>query len=405
MLASETAVGRAWLENFVAVDRPTATMLLDSLRFAGFSVVSSGLRTHLRRLVDSHTIETPVLTIPERGLNDFEIREGAVEPLVAFDDFLPGGRLSVTPGSEGLIGRLLRDFAEAGSTRPDEAWLPPDAGLEVLRSRKCRSIVIATDYIGSGSQILKLAEAIGRNRTIRSWRSRGLLKVYVVSFAATPTAISRLERTSAIDAAWPVEGAPSFGTAIGWTDEARAAIRDLCITETRISKKWALGWADSAGLFVSEHGVPNNLPAVFWQTKRWRPLFPGRQVPGEVAHALRDTRPRPSMRELAEIVGQLRIGRNQRIDSMPRTSALMLKLLVLYAKGRRSAPLAAAQLGLDLAEVVGLTESLERLGLLDADGRVTVEGRKELAAQKRARRYTTAHTSGEDRLYYPQSLR
>jgi hypothetical protein len=405
MRASETDVGRAWLENFVEVDRPAATMLLDSLRFASLSTLSSGLQARLHELMASGAIERPAMAIPERGLSDFRMGEDAGDSPTAFDDFLPGAPMSVTPGSEGLVGRLLRDFARAGSETRDGAWIAPDATLERLRAEKCRSIVIATDYIGSGDQILSLAAAITRNRTIRSWRSLRLLKIYAVAFAATPAALDRLRQVDEIDNTRSAEGAPSFDTAVGWMSEARETIRQLCATETRIDKKWALGWGETAGLFVSQHGVPNNLPAVFWQGKAWYPLFPWRVVPPEVARQFGDLRPQPPLPEVAEHVGQLRIGRNQRLDSMPPTSTAMLKLLVLIATRPRRDDFFAAQLGIDVEDVLGLRESLEQLGLVDTKGRITTRGRMELAAQKRARRRTTSGISGSDEPYYPRSLR
>ena len=405
MRASETQAGHAWLENFAAVDRPAATMLIDSLRFASLSTQSRGLKDHLLSLVKTGDVQAPILPIPERALSDFLVEEPLGESPVAFDEFLPGGPMPVAHGSEGLVGRLLRDFVEAGSNG-DDAWMPPDADLERLRAEKCRSIVIATDYAGSGSQLLKLADAIVRNRTIRSWRSSGYIRIHAVAFAATPAALERLRKSDSIDSASSWEGAPSFDSIIGWTDEARDTIRQLCVTEAQAGyKKVALGWRKTAGLYASEHRAPNNLPAVFWQEGRWRPLFPGKKVPPEVARQFEDLRPSPTLPELAEHVGQLRIGHNERIDSMPLTSKRLLRLLILLAQARRSNDTVAAELGIDVAEAVGLRESLERLELLDTDGHVTDRGRQEIDAQKRARRRTTADVSRSDTEYYPVSLR
>jgi len=406
MRASETAAGREWLANFVDVDVPTATMLLDGLRFASLSTLSAGLRARLHELISAEKIEAPAIAVPERAISGFILREGSGDPPTAFDDFLPGGPMKVTPGSEGLVGRLLRDFAPAGSNSSDGVWIAPDANLERLRAQKCRSVVIATDYIGSGDQILALARAITRNRTIRSWRSLGLFKIYAVAFAATPAALDRLREADEVDNAWSVEAAPSLETAgLGWTKEAREAIQELCLTETRIDKKWALGWGDTAGLFASEHSVPNNLPAVFWQRKAWRPLFPRREIPIEVAQQFGDLRPSPPLPELATRVGQLRIGRNRRIDSMPQMSELLLKLLLLIAQKPRTTESFAAQLGIDVEDVVSLRKSLEQLSLVDTAGSITDRGRQEIDAQKRARRWTTAEISGSDEPYYPRSLR
>src|SRR3954452_19479938 len=104
MRASETTVGQAWLENFVAVDLPAATMLLDSLRFASLSTLSAGLQARLDELIRSSLIETPAIAVPERALSEFPLAEGAGSRPTAFDDFLLGAPISVTPGSEGLVG-------------------------------------------------------------------------------------------------------------------------------------------------------------------------------------------------------------------------------------------------------------------------------------------------------------
>jgi hypothetical protein len=72
MSASETAAGQAWLENFVAVDVPAATMLLDSLRFASLSTLSAGLQTRLHELISSGEIEAPAMAVPERARSEFD---------------------------------------------------------------------------------------------------------------------------------------------------------------------------------------------------------------------------------------------------------------------------------------------------------------------------------------------
>ena len=92
MRASETDVGRAWLENFVAVERPTATMLLDSLRFASLSTLSSGLQSPMHELMTSGAVRAAGMGCARAGAFGLSYAEGFGDPPTAFDDFFQGGR-------------------------------------------------------------------------------------------------------------------------------------------------------------------------------------------------------------------------------------------------------------------------------------------------------------------------
>ena len=122
---------------------------------------------------------------------------------------------------------------------------------------------------------------------------------------------------SEIADAWSVEGAPRSPRRSAGTAETREAIGELCLTETRINKRWALGYKGTGGLFASEHGAPNNLPAVFWQGKGLAPAVPGRRFRREVAREFGDLRPQPPLPSVAERVGSAphRTQRAARLDA------------------------------------------------------------------------------------------
>ena len=405
MKPSETQSGRAWLENFAPADIPPATMLLASLRVVGLSRMHNRLTARLRELGEGSQIESPVLVIPERSLADFGLTVKQRASAVAYQDFSPGAPLDVTPGSEAFVAGILRDFVGGRRFAMSAGWIRPDATLEDLRNRRCRSIVLTTDYIGSGTQISNLAEAFRRNPTIRSWRSLHLIKIHALAFAAEPDAMGRLASSKAIDCVWTVEAAPTFATA-AWTADALGLIEELCIRESRMGRRYALGYADSRGLFASQRGAPNSLPAVFWQTTAaWEPLFPQRTVTPEFSRELSGYRPSEPLADLAVRVGQLRIGRNERVDHMRPRSRSLLRALLLAGRQATRADRLAAELGVDMATAEALVGALLRLGLVDSGGRITAAGRSELEAGKRARRRTTSGLVGSDAVYYPQSLK
>jgi hypothetical protein len=404
---SETTHGEAWLGNFNEVDLPTACVLLDSLRFASLSTMHNALKARLGALVKDGGVRTPTIVLPERSLASPELDVPANKrtSAVAFEDFQPGAPISVTPGSDGFVGGILRDFAAAGDDDPRSPWIAPNATIDQLRKRRCRSILVVTDYIGTGNQILALVEAIARHPTIRSWRSLHLIDIGVLAYAASAEAISRLESNRAINKVWSIEAAPTFETS-AWTPLVEDSVVELCLRRCGTRDQWALGYKGSCGLFATERRGPNNLPALFWQTSAgWQPLFPNRTVPAAFADELGDYRRSETLAELADRIGQLRLGRNERVDQFRASNRALLQVLVLVAEQTRPAAALAAELGWKVACAESVLASLEKLGLIDAVGKITGAGRQEIDAQKRARRRTTANLEGSEAPYYPLSLK
>lgn len=404
MKPSETRSGQVWLANFDESDVETATTLLDSLRFVSLDTLRNGLVAGLEDLCAEGKIVGPALLLPERKLKDFE----EDKPLdktsaVAYSDFHPGAKISSTPGSEAIIGTVLRDFAAAGSSNVDNPWIAPDATLEKLRDRRCRAIVLVTDYSGTGSQVSVLADAIARNKTIRSWRSLKLLRIHVLAFAATPAALRMLRGHPSVDAVHVIEPTADFDTA-PWSKKVKLAIVDLCQRESR-SEAFALGFRQSGGLLATVRRAPNNLPAVFVQTNEWSPLFPNRRVLPEVAADLSGYQASETLEVLAARVGQPRISQSRRLAYMRPTSRELLRALLQLQRSAQTPDELAARLGISMARAEVLVDALHRFGFVDEDLRIKPEGRQEILAQKRARRRTTAGLKGSEATYYPQSLK
>jgi hypothetical protein len=298
---------------------------------------------------------------------------------------------------------LLRDVERAGE--PAGTWLSAASELDDLRDAHCRSIVIVTDTTASGRQLTTLADSIARNRTIQSWRSFGWIKIYAVAFAASNAALDTLRKSDSLDGAWAVELPRDFSNAL-WDPVSKQAIVELCETKCLINEKWALGFGGSAGLFVSERGAPNNLPAVLWQDVRgWIPLFPRRTVPVSFAAELNDYKLTESLPALAERVGQLRLGRNKRVPHFRASSQMLLQALVVLRQQQRTVEQLAAALAIDVSRAETLFRALQTFSWIDGAGAITESGQSELKANKRGLRRTTAELEGNDALYFPQSLR
>jgi hypothetical protein len=401
---SETTTGRAWLENFTPVDRPAAQILLDSLRFVDLDTLRNDLTSKLEAVPGKAHLRAPALLLAERKLEDLVERDKREAP-VAYVDFHPGAALSPTPGSEAFIGGVLRDFAASDRKSAGLEWMAPDAELEELRDRRCRSIVLVTDYCGTGDRILKFAAALARNPAIRSWRSMHLIDFHVISYAASSVALRRFEDSPLLAGIEVVEAAPTFATA-PWSNTVRETIIELCERERR-TKRWrALGYGETGGLFATALTAPNNLPAVFLQeTEGWQPLLGGRKVTPEANRDLVGHQPVEPLADLAERVGQLRLGQNERLQYMRERSRDLLQILVSIHRAPKTEDELAVELGRPLAEIADLLHTLRAFEMIDQATGITITGRKEIDAQKRALRRTNAGLEGSEDTYYPRSLK
>lgn len=404
---SQTPRGSRWLQNFRASERAYAELLIDSLQIASSPEIDRGLAGFLPSLRSRSAFETPGLLLPALDVRD--VRKHAGLPpqsnVVAYDNFEPGDPVTWTRGSEALIGVTLRDIVGEDPTETGADWLHPHSALNSLRVSRCRSLVLCTDYCGTGHQVLRYARSFMRNRTLRSWRSFGWLKVYVVAYAASTSALAKIRASGDVDDAWAVTQAPSFSDA-QWTPEERTQILDLCARLSGSGNRKGLGYQGSSGLYASDVRVPNNVPEVLRRTgPHWNPFFEGRHLPLELAREISGYRP---ARDLSGVARELRENRlaEALFSNKRRTgSAQAVMLLALLAADRSSEFELASKLGIDIPEVEELLAALVAADFIDGIHRVTSAGHRELRHARMKRRVTTANLRGVDAPYYPSTLR
>lgn len=396
---SKTTRGQAWLGNFLVEDRPVAELLLDSLEFVRTSTMRPALRTRLEQLAESGEIEQPAVLAAALSMEDLKL--GIERPVAYTESFRTlAVAIDATPGSEGFVGNLIRDLLRTGN-----GWLPPSTSLEELRAQRCRSIVVVTDWAGSGTQLRRYALTLTRHATIRSWRSGKLLRVHGVAYAATQAARAHIqEEGSSVDALWMVRVAPSFADR-PWSPADRVRVENLCIRYGR-GRRDALGFLDSRSLFATDTTAPNNVPAVLrLQSPGWQPFFDGRTVPPNLVAELGDYSGDVTFAEVVSRAGQTRLAAVGPAKHTRPQSGRLLEVLALLGWKPQSSVELAARMILDVVAVDGLIDALRVLGLVDEFRRLTPAGRAELHAGKHAVRQVTAILRGSSEPYYPVTLR
>lgn len=428
---SQTQRGQRWLTNFAASEQAAAALLLDSLQFASPSEIHHELTTHIRELedhVDGYTgVLIPAVSVEDidRALEDeYEravTRAATLSPdeapalpdrpaasrHTAYDTFDPGMPIPVTPGSEGAMGNLIRDLAGDRPGRERSMWLHPATGIDALYERRCRLVVLVTDYCGSGRQAAQFAATFTRNPRLRSWRSFGWLRIVVVAYAAALTARETVRETGYVDDMVVHTPAASFEDA-AWTQSERAAIEDLCRTYTpHRAKHQTFGYGGSGGLFLTHTTVPNNLPYILRRnTKGWHAFLEGRTVPPDLAAELAHYEaPDRDLAAIARQANQARLGRALDSGRLSTPAGRLVAVLALIASGGQTIARLAHRLALPDSDVAALVDFLHNVGFVGDDLTITPAGRVELRHARRLDRTATANLNGSDAPYYPQSLR
>jgi len=391
MASASTSLGEAprarrWLGNFEPHEVEAAELLLNHFLLVDAGRLRAHLLGELDRAVADGAIRLPAVLIPVLSMEDL----GKAVPAnpVAYVDFIPGARISTTPGSEGLVGNIVRDRVGEGY-RPEARWIHPTATLEQLHSDHVRSIVLMTDNVGSGTQVRRYVEAFRRNPRIRSWISLRLTTIHVVSYAASEQFATSNASIAGADLR-VVEFAPTVFSA-PWSDQQRSNVLRLCKRYGGGNK--GLGFGNAGWLYATTDRVPNTVPDVMRKLGAgWSPLFEGRSVPADLAR--QEFRHAPeSPAAIAARHHEARLSRS--LENEAPQIALLLLVLAEFLRRRPTVFELAVRLRHRPSAIRDAIRTLQKLTCLSEQREITTVGKRFLLAGKKGRRILTARSSPE----------
>ncbi|MBP1234513.1 hypothetical protein JOE40_004156 [Arthrobacter sp. PvP102] len=402
MTLSDTEVGGMWLENFPHEDRQLARKLLDAFALDSWTSARALLLDLLRAEISSAQKTGTVWVIPAMDTGDIRRANHLDQSarLIAFGNFEPGMDIPSMPGSEGLIGHLLRDVQ-------GKDVLSSTTQLSVLRNKHVRTIIVVTDTIETGAQVAKYVQAILRNPTLRSWRSFHWIKLKVVAYAVSREGEEALSHSRNVDSLRFVRRAPTIRS-LPWTAADIADAISFCRRYGRGSA--LLGYGEQASLFGFQDRVPNTVPRVFRQTGAdWASLFEGkngRLVPTGMIGELLDSSEGPVAHDdVVAAVRQERLSISIHKQQRESNRDILAALALLRASPERATLLGLA-LDLTQTEVSALLDYLVSQGWISESHSLTQTGIAELTAGKRKLRRVEHRPSPMNlQPYYPESLR
>lgn len=398
---SDTQDGRAFLQRFSEKEQIAAQLLIDSLEIHNFAQVLNALREEIVRIVESENM-APAVLIPIRSREDLPpLRED--EEHVAYRTFSPGEGLSSTPGSEGEIGSVIASLVAEKPT----SFLPPTITIDEFRNLQAKSVLLITDYCGSGNQALRFAKSFTRHPRLASWLSSGHLRLRVQSYASSNAAVERFSQEKGI--AFSALVAAKSGPATDWTETQAESIRSLCMTHSDDRAAEApLGYKESFGLYLSSYRVPNNLPQILIRSDdAWKGLFPGRRVSAGFGTQLAKYVPRQSAAQILTNIGEHALARF--VDDADRPFSLGLGIAMMALLERKHAEdRVIALLGLSTEEWKQLAAAMIALNLIDLNIQLTKAGIEELSRSRRWAKAKQNNSNSYDKGeigYFPTQLR
>lgn len=406
---SQFATSLAWLAQFCTNDREAAATLLDTILLLNEEQVSAAIRAQLlelcrgrkgkhrrmalyaeRELETSAIFKSEFIADANGRLRLRAVGRKGPDPVRPI-------RGSSRVGSEGFIAFVISQAKEAW---PDIVMNHPGPDLLRGKTQPAGSLVIVTDFIGSGTRVRAMLNAFWAVPTVRAWFSRRYVDFNVVAAAGTDNGVASLKRHKTHPEVKVQFIVPTIHSFHNWRQSSAwlSLIDNYGPNAGRGSGRY--GFGGDAALVAFNYRLPNNTPAILHKTEAgWRALYNG--------PAPDDLRPAFGMRTGAEIVNAAAEATGVLIDASlpPRDAEMVLILALIRGRWRWGAENAlAARTGMSVPDVFGVLRRALKQRLLTPQGRLTDAGQALLAAgRKQERKRPEVPTNPEP--YYPLQLR
>jgi len=400
-----TERGINWLAQFKPEDRDNAERLLRSLTLVSHSAFERGLLAVIERRAT--VIEGPVALFATREIDPtisyFEQATNREEPqkLGAINAVGAGRDL----GSEARIAVLIRNQAKGSS---DKFLNHPS--IAEMREAKVRAIFVLDDILGSGRRTAKFLQAMWQSSTIRSWHSLHLIRFEVIAYTATTFGQATVQKSKGKPNVY-IERDCTVFTEMPWPKRIKTEIIELCREYGRKTSRrsMALGYKNTMGMVVFQHGCPNNAPAILWapETNRslWQSLFPDRSVMSAEASAFPpEIAGRDPTLVLCE-VGQRRLAVSGCLSRRGPLGDTILLIIALAARGVRRRSALGYATGLSAQDCDRVLARCVRWGFLTLTYRLTSAGKAELDYARKLTASVNKVPPIGDEVYYPGQLR
>lgn len=397
-LLSENENSINWLNQFIESDKEYAKLLLDSLVLISEHKLVRDLQTLI--LGELEGLEKPVALVPVREMATGQSYYKPTNNKNAKPNLLGSNSF---PGSEAIIANIATRLSRSFKYKNDIVGTP---SLKNMRLSHCRSIIFVDDFVGTGKRINSFYEAFNMNKTMKSWASYKLIKFNVFAYSMTNVGLDSLKESKRFNKIKYVYKCPTIDER-SWTIHQKERVEKICEHYApKDSEEYALGFNKTKGMMVFEHSAPNNLPAILWKVGRgWKPLFPNRAVPVEMAEYFKLPSIESILEERLRELGQIRLaGGSWILQASPLIKKIILILGALSKKAKSLERISDITC-IPFVEIKKIVIHCRDWGLVDSYNKLTNEGLKELNFARTMKLYNRDVIATNTELYFPTMLR
>ncbi|HHZ8355216.1 phosphoribosyltransferase-like protein [Morganella morganii] len=391
-----------WLKQFNEIDRPYASLLLEKLHWVSSYEFETAIRNQLLTISDNS--EGRIALFVEREVSNYETvyKFNNEKPRRAFGkafEQIKNIDESNDIGSEGLLNTIATTFKRSNALK--FSYYP---SAEKMREEKIRDIVILTDTIGSGDQILSFINCFSKTPSLRSWYSSKHVKFYIICYAATESGLRLIDNHILKPIVIYKKICPTIENSFNDVDKRK--IIKLCIDynpESKIINKSFLGYGGVSSLICYAHGLPNNSPKIlFKRSKKWNPLFRNR-----TAVDFKDELPTGAstlrIDEYMNLLGQKRIVASEKFKKLNSEGKIFILVLSSLSRAPRTVNAIASRSGLSYIQVSDIIVRLRFLDWINDKNRLTDEGHMLLDSLRKKQTKKLSISIKDE--YYPNTLR
>ncbi|RZV38330.1 MAG: hypothetical protein EVJ48_07200 [Candidatus Acidulodesulfobacterium acidiphilum] len=360
----------AWLKQFKDYERPTAISILTHLKFISRDSYSTWFNKNIY----------PFL----QGNEKFAFY--AIRKMEATEELWEGNGDIINRPAEKLGSE---DFVISLINNNNNFFDHPS--IDKLKKEKINNIVLIDDAIGSGKRASTYIRKFINQKTLKSWWSYGIIKLYILSFARTIESekiiLDSLPGSNHHKRKYKKSEKINFNSPIIYTNKFLSKrwgaeyehILKLCDSKTDIPENYRRGFGKVMSNIIFEHSVPNNIPGMlFCKKNHWLPLFPNRTIPIEIIEMLNNKPKKSTNKPVIQSIikkNKSKSFNNQMINNE------MLQLILLIKRGVRNKTSLSLRMDLDIKIINELLNKAICTGLITQKHFLTKSGKNFLHAQ------------------------